>query len=643
MTVLGLAAILAGVWFLFRARERNAPVASGGGEERTSAEGEELLTAPRPEEVLPQGAVAEQSPDENAGAEETDDPSGEIFRGRVLDVATGEPLGYARVVAGELEAEVDADGFFSTSGPLEPDTEHIEFYNDVHGSHIRTIDRTALEATSEGCLARIAIGPTYRLDIWRVSRAELDDWRARLVEIRLDGQEVHGDFIRLYPADPPFLRYDNPWKPNAPESRFRVDVRNALGTRMGSSDPLDSAVGIFPGIVSVQIDREFARVSGRVVDELGHPVKSATVSALNSEAQDAGIGEWPESETDDEGRFELAGLVPGLYEIFVHPRRGEPPASRRLYLPPGLVPLDDFVVAFQEGAGMITGHLVSGNRTLEGNPLVRLRAVDGRSLMIFDRTSPFEPGKTSYLTLRGLEFSSVEAPMLFFEFNEVPAGEYELSVVSDDGLAWTPAAIRASPPAEDLVFVREDDVSFFGLALELWDAETDAPIDEFWVQLQRGSLWNREPRLARSGSSFAEIPEGAHFRFSVHAEGYEPSYGGDENFAGEGSLRTATLELDPGWGARFLMRDLGQGLDHDDPGGRAAVLERPGVADVEVWADGERVALSDEQGIALVSLPHEPDQLVFLSPFWRMVGSDHLQRGRLTGDARDAVVWFVRE
>ncbi len=618
MVALGLAAVLAGAWILFLAGGRDAPGPPGGAEGATSAVDDEFLADPRPEKEPGSGVAVEQGPDENAGAEEKDSPSTEVFRGRVVDAATGEPVGYARMVAGELQAQVDENGFFVASGPLAPDTEHIEFHNDVQSSHIRTIDRAALESTSEGSLARIAIGPTYRLDIWRVSRAELGDWRARLVEIRLDGREAPGDFLRLYPADPPFLRLDNPWEMSAPESSFRVDVMNALGTRMGSSDLLDSAVGIFPGIVSVQIDREFARVSGRVVTEVGTPVEAAVVQAVSELAFNSARDGWSRTTTDESGRFELSGLSPETYDILIHPVRGEP-VARQLFLPPGELTLDDFVVTLPEIAGEIRGRLES-SRPVADAPRIRLRAVDGRAFSWFDHPSADE-----------------------FHFGDVPVGEYELSVLSTDGYRWSPSSVRVSPPADELVFVREDDVPLFGLALELWDAETDAPIEEFWVHLQIGALWNREPRLVRSGESFAEIPDGARFRFSVHAAGYEPAYGGDENFTREGSLRTATLELEPGWGARFLMRDLGHGFDNDDPEGRAAVLERPRIADIEVWADGERVATSDEQGIALVSLSHEPDELTFVSPFWRMVGSDHLQRGRLAGEARDAIVWFVRE
>ncbi len=600
----GLLSIAAGAWLLFAYLGENTGVESTADEPSPLGGASDAPASPAYMSV----------PAPDSGSVERP------FRGRLIDAATGDPVGSVRLVAGSAEATTDATGRFLAQGPLAPEVDEIQVFDDAHGTRVRTIARSTLESTSEGWLARIAIGPTYRLDLANVTQGELADWRARLVEIRSDGRETAGDFLALHAGNPPFLRYDDPWDPNEAGSGFRIEVRNVLGTRAGSSERLGSARGVFPGRVFVRPDREFARLTGRVLDLLGNPVPGALVAAVSPRAQDAGNGAWPAAETGEGGRFVLGGLVPDLYDILVRSPRGTRSVSRRLFLPPGEVPLDDFALDIEAGAWTLRGRLEGRSGDLQGEFLLRLRSADGRSTPILARCS---------------------APR--FAIEDLPEGEYEATVLDGDGFAWTPEALRAGPPEEELVFLREDDVPLSDLALGPRDAATDAAIEEFQVQLQIGARWESASLSVLRDEPFARVPDGAPFRFTVWADGYRTAYGGDEDFSANAALRTASPRLERGFSARFQMKDFGPGFDPEDPQGSVAVLARPGVAGAELWIDGELAARSDENGIVLLELAQEPAEIVCSAPGWHLAGSDHLRGGRLSANARDVVVWFVRD
>ena len=196
---------------------------------------------PSPAEIVQPAAATErraeeESPDSASHAASAADAA--AFHGRVVDVATGEPVAFARLVAGTLEATVDGEGHWQCAAPLPDHVDQVEFQSLVNGTHIRTVRRDDLEEDQDRWLARIAIGPTYRLHIVDASLTPAKRWHARLVEIAESGRETRGAWIELFPppaGELPFLRYDNPWEPDAPGSAFRVDVRDDTATRRGSS------------------------------------------------------------------------------------------------------------------------------------------------------------------------------------------------------------------------------------------------------------------------------------------------------------------------------------------------------------------------------------------------------------------------
>ena len=103
---------------------------------------------------------------------------------------------------------MDADGRFEMD-MLHDDVENIEFHDRFQGTHIRTLSREILEPDGDGWIARIAIGPSYRLQLLGVESPRWEDWHARLTEILASGIESRGSWIPVRPVEAPFMRYDN--------------------------------------------------------------------------------------------------------------------------------------------------------------------------------------------------------------------------------------------------------------------------------------------------------------------------------------------------------------------------------------------------------------------------------------------------
>jgi hypothetical protein len=543
------------------------------------------------------------------------------LRGRVVDATTGEPVAALRVVAGAFTAFTAADGRFDAGAPLSAETTRIEVLDDVLGAHLATLDLAALALTPEGLLLPVEIGPTYRLNPIGISADELAGWRGRLVELGASGDEILGTLVTLHAPDagaPPFLRLERPWRPNDLGSTFRVELVDALGTRAGASERLNAARGIYPGLVRVRLDRVLSCVAGRVIDPVGTPEVGASVTALSTHTQRAD-GAWPACMTDAQGRFTLGELPPDRIDLLVRSRLGERWARRSLILPEGSVPLDDIVLEAASETVELHGRLEGRSAEPRGEFLLRLRPQDGSPSILARCSAPT------------------------FRLEHLPARDWILSVIDPEGTPWTPAVLLADPPWEELVFVREDETPREQLVFDARDAASGEPLEELQVLLQVGPRWNSDPVLVRRGEPCASVPRGAAFRFSAWADGYRSVYGGQEDFEASGGPRRARLALARGFGARLQFRDLGPGFEREDPFGRLATLERPGVAGVEVWIDGSPTATSDELGVALLELEREPESLSAVAPGWRVVGSDRLRAGRLDAGARDVVVWLVRQ
>lgn len=645
-------ALLAALWFASRTPRaplpRDWPAASDAVEEHGArAPSPELEPAPLALESAPGAREAADlpAPGEGPGAEPA--LAAAPLRGLVVDVATGEPVGHLRLLAGDIDTAVDGQGRFAADRVLADDVEELEFHDPVHGSHVRSVPREALVPDPDvGWIASIRVGPTYRLSVPEARDAGLAGWTACLIELPEDGSEgILGAWAPIHPAghtvEPPFLRYDNPWKPNRARSTFRVSVSNADGTRSGTSAALDSAIGIYPEIVVVHADQVLASVRGRLVDTEGHGKRGFVQAVPLGEPPSRHA--FPAVETGDDGAFAFSGLAPGPYRFLARSRRGEPTQEQRVDVPPGVTTLPDFVVPVQVGVGMIQGRLVSASgHGLETQELVRLRALGG-GLEMLDSSSSGGLFISGGHILRGEDGFADAA--LVFEFNEVPAGRFELSVVPRDGWLWDPPTLVVEAPSDAAVFTRRDDLARSELFLAALDAASGEPLPFAVAQLQLGGAWDESARLLdpKGDGPLATLSAGAPLRWSVSAPGYRPARGTEADLEKTARGLEGRIPLDRGWGVRLVLRDYGQGFLHDDAEGLVTALQHAPIANALVLANGRKVATTGADGVAEVVLDQKPGGLEVQAAGWHVLRSSGFDGKRLTSDVPEVLVWMVAE
>lgn len=255
----------------------------------------------------------------------------------ILEVATGEA---ARRLRGQVLG--------STGAPLAAARVSVVVQSaNVHRSMATTTDvqgRFELTLESSGPVEVYASGPGHR-----PATVEVEDPDA--------GDEV---ILHLEPGATLVGRIVGPRGEPVIGARILASPRGGItgtNTQLGESDGegryrLD---GLGPGLHDIEVrhpsfrplrqevevelgetvaDLELApglSISGQVVDERGTAVSGAVVRAVPRFEQRSMMGMGSPSGVDGEGRFELAGLAPGIYDLIAdHPERGRTAREVRL-------------------------------------------------------------------------------------------------------------------------------------------------------------------------------------------------------------------------------------------------------------------------------------------------------------------------
>lgn len=380
-----------------------------------------------------------------------------------------------------------------------------------------------------------------------------------------------------------------------------ADTRALLARHEAPFDPETDGAWLVPVSCarpadSTPAERVEAELHGRVVTLGGQPLEGALVKALALEGSRASVTDT----TDGRGEFRLSGLEPERHRVLA---QGSFAASAplELALEEGENEAGTLVLPVEDSPGPIRGRLVAEPGGDDPFGVLLLRDPrSGRELAVPSRFELFageDDGQTT------------------FEILGVPPGAYELSVVTVDGRRYEPAVQRVQPPCEDVEF-RAREAQGFGYVLAVRDRRTGAPIEPS-IALGRthGQWWgfeDDEPGFARGFD-----------RWVVYAPGYRSARG---DFAGavpigaddEGIEQARVdVELEPGYAAALLFKDA-EGTRLVAP--EFGAYFGDGLAGVQVLADGEPVAESDAEGLALVDLPRAPARLDFGRPGWRVAG-----------------------
>lgn|GEM_PF-2825685 len=206
------------------------------------------------------------------------------------------------------------------------------------------------------------------------------------------------------------------------------------------------------------------------------------------------------------------------------------------------------------------------------------------------------------LRIEPLEGETEDGLALSYSFDEVPVGEYELSLFHLGSWHWEPATRVVRAPAEGMDFLRLDRDEVLPLEFQVFDGKSGEAIADFSAAHLEQTVSASSGVFMHAGPIDAEsFPSASNFRWSVWAEGYRAAFGDERAFQfvpadEEGpERRVARVELWPGWSARLVV--LGR-----EPSMRP--LER-----VRVRIDGRFVGATDHEGALVVELDAPPERI----------------------------------
>lgn len=217
---------------------------------------------------------------------------------------------------------------------------------------------------------------------------------------------------------------------------------------------------------------------------------------------------------------------------------------------------------------------------------------------------------------------------LSFLFEDVPIGDYELSLFNLGSWHWEPRSMSVRAPANGLDFVRYDRDEKLPLVFEVFDAKSGEAIEEFsaahleqTVSEQSGVFMHAGPIDTNS------FPASARFNWSLWAEGYRASFGDERAFEWKQGRRVARVELTPGWSARLVVL------------GREPTL-RP-LYRAEVRVNGRFMGATDMDGALVIALDETPESIEVGYKDWVLENDPFDPRPGTTPNLRGHVVPLI--
>ena len=598
---------------------------------------------------------------------------GSTARGRVIDARTGEPVPRVRVRirGGGLEdrPETDGEGRFEgelvfppgpltasfrdliAKGPLTPIPPRFEgawrSWREGGGEmpqwpSFETLNR---EVTWTGARARepdgehtvyVLIGPTFRFE----TVPALDG--QRLSAILRQGSTGGGPRWpqkQVLAGKPLRVRYAREHAPLDPDGDLHLVVSaHALDGRvphdggwMGQA-PVRGTVGVHPGVLRVPMELRVA-LRGRVLDDALSPIEEAevilTVPSEKANPFLSGDGVGMTARADEQGWFLLPGVPAGRCRLTARAKQHET-AVIDLDVAEGRARLPDIVLTPTPPVGSIAGTMGFAPPT-GALPLVRLRSLEA-------------PGYDRIIGPRGSERVEGALRSGSFEFEGLPAGRYELSMLTVPEMPCAPEALVVEPPAKGLRF--ECDASAFGArtSFRVTDSRTGLELPDFKLLIDVRGRWLPVSLNGRSGEDAWFLGAGERHRWRVEREGHLPTAGDERAFSLIEGRWEAEVALEPGWARSLMFRDSRCVADYEElfEDGLAAWAAAP-VPGVIVRAGGREVARSDADGLAEIRARRAPGEIEMELEGWHVVGSKELREGRLKGYAYPVLVWMARD
>lgn len=578
-------------------------------------------------------------------------PAGRL-RGRVIYSQTAQPLVdvWVRLVASgsELIVATTDTGHFVAPDSL-PDGEVRAYvgyessgpWSDSGGL---SLEHSAANAGGRAHTLRVAAGPTYALEFLSHASDEPTRWEARLIERGESDRLRAWSWQVLRPGDPPRLRYLSVEHPPREEWTPFVEVR-LRGKDWFARARVENTRG--ERLRPLELDLvQYSGFGGLLLDALGLPVDGAQITLKQvTGSETPRFNDRPRvAWSDGDGLFEFPlDLEPGGYHMLV---QSEGRGDLRLDLEIDSGRVDGYEVRLSEVSAeeqLAVAIVGSGD---DGSPaaIVSLRSTDGGNVR-----------RSLHTGMRGSAHGFVEAAGLGHAmlFSDLPPGAYELSIFSLDGRRYEPSTTLVELPLQEqgVAFVQADGDSVRELSFAVRSRGAEEELGFYGLRISAERWWypgaSRLARGAAGGSLAVDIPDAW---WMVWSDGHRPAYGRLSELEGERGPALMEVELEPGWGAEFVMRDAGGGVPRPgfDAWQHAAfVHQATPIEGILVVADGRVVARSDALGRARIALDSRPAELEFRKAGWRALGpqssgGDGVADLERLDSSRTAAVWFER-
>lgn len=241
-------------------------------------------------------------------------------------------------------------------------------------------------------------------------------------------------------------------------------------------------------------------------------------------------------------------------------------------------------------AGKIRGSFVR-----EGGPWTP-DTVPAENAVILDLSSIEQPTEPSVRAESYRVADETGAIMWTFEFADVLAGEYLLTLSALGARRWSPTSLRVRAPLDGVVFTRFDKDPAIALAFEVVDAHDGTPLPQFDARhIQVTPSAENGVFLHTGPLDLAAFPLDARFDWSLRVESYATAFGNETAFERRGERKVAVVKLARGWSNQVFVLTR-------DP---TAVPARG----AEISLDGLRAGFTNAHGMLVVSAASEPREI----------------------------------
>ncbi len=615
--------------------------------------------------------------------------------GVVTDERTGEPVPAVDVqilcAAGAESVRTDGYGGFVARGAYPSGQVHLTVA-DGSGD-----DRVFLDAFDEEHFAsahlrrplelKVAIGPTYRLDIAGLARANPEPWRFRLTE-RQGNPQVAGVLVvgndgnlslaagaaepldwgsvalRLGPTGAwvrfPRIVHDpdereptkrgEPWRAELtsfhPRFRTRTEVAGVIGIDPFLRKPLIRANGVVSGSASSS--------------------KGLSLYGMRVELLPAGGDFWHAARPDRcvafqsgaDGAFVFRDVPPGRWKLVVE-AADHHVLTKQISVEQGANPLAPITLTAGRFGGKLAGMADISSPRIGSHPT---RLLTKRGLELTDanlREVLAELGYTNGLSDARDNALAALAPRwrdglgpwelrnidnYQFQFEDLPLEEYDLHIFRESGR--TPfARHRVSLPAKHVV-VDDDDLDGGRVEIRATVAGSDHLVRALALVYDLGN----GVAVARNRSFHGGILGKHAPPWRLWAPGHRPVTGDATDVVSHDGRAVVNVTLRRGWGAALHLREyeeragFGRAVNLGELDGPAQRLfTHTAVPGVEVLSEHGSSGSSNAHGQVLIDSPAPANRLILLREGWRVRTIERLGTSFDSHTVQEYAVWLSRD